>query len=172
MLAAICCSPRTPHESIKLLAADCDSQKESALVECIKAASIAATDPNCNTAQLVFDINCDPLLRGIAALLELERETSANETIKLQNFISTVSVDSVSSGVQALFNRHMAVQFAEKLVKYCDTPFCLVNPSLNAPLLRESCEDSRNGKTSLRALLTCANAVLGRPPRSLSPNLW
>jgi hypothetical protein len=137
--------------------------KEAALTNNIRLLLEGASLPGDLLQPAGIDTGSPPTKRCGAAAQLLQGIQPAEETLRIQAFLTSGLVCDDSFARQELFNRHVARCFVDSWRTHAQSPFQFYSPRISVPALIDVLDDIEHGSGTLKNLLFAAASALRQP---------
>lgn len=165
LIAGLCCAAGQLNQNLDIWLADSrrivgpNSQLSCVIESMGKAATLRGLD----AVAAVKDQTRELAERcGAAAALLQSSEESANHVLVLQLFLASALLSDASSVRQDLWNKHVAMRFAQQWMRLSASAFQFQSPRTSIPQLAGEVAEVEAGRGSLKRLLTAAASALGQ----------
>jgi hypothetical protein len=166
LVAGACCAGSRLDTHLSIWLDACEAMRDAPeglaeLIQQIQAASMAESWHE--LWRLAFDVNLTPAARCGAAVKLMLTHQAPRDLFRVQCLLASALASDESVAFQEMCNLHLADRFAREWDAILRNPFQLPSPRRTVPAIRATLDGLKDGRRTLRTLLTDVAGALGIP---------
>lgn len=165
LVAGACCAGSNLNAHLALWLAACDAAPSvlDGVGTSVRQLQAGVSTPSHMLRQVVANTSNSTGVRCGAAVKLLLEPLHPHEALNIQGLVASALVSDASFMCQEVCNHHLSLRFASTWVKLAQSPFNLPSPKTTVPALLIAVKNVKEGRGTLRTLLTAVSVAIGQP---------